>query len=64
MGDVQAMKIAVKRKSKKPSGYEVELKEDGHYYGKSEEGYLEAELPCRLSLTILPENSLGGPQEK
>ena len=44
MGDVQAMKVAVKQKSKKPSGFEVELKEDGHYYGKSEEGCLELEL--------------------
>jgi hypothetical protein len=44
MGDVQALKVSVKRKSKKPSGFEVELREDGHYYGKQEEGYLVLEL--------------------
>jgi hypothetical protein len=32
--DVEAMKVAVQRKSKKPSGFEVELRKDGHYYGK------------------------------
>ena len=35
----QEMRVHVKRNSKKKSGYEVEKRDDGFYYGKQRNGY-------------------------